>query len=60
MVSNLFRCSKCEYKFETGDELRIHQEMQCGKKSYVDDDNLSISGDEDTSTLNDSLGIFQI
>ena len=51
-----FRCSSCEYKFETTEDLRTHQRMECGKGDYREDDNLSISGDEDVSTLNDMAG----
>eukprot|EP00116_Pleurobrachia_bachei_P014562 sb/3474824/ len=43
------RCVRCEYKFETAEELAMHQTM-CVYNS-TEDDNLSISGDEDTSTL---------
>ena len=39
------------------EDLRTHQRMECGKGDYRDDDNLSISGDEDVSTLNDVAGI---
>ena len=38
------------------EDLRTHQRMECGKGDYRDDDNLSISGDEDVSTLNDVAG----
>lgn len=39
------------------EDLRTHQRMECGRGDYRDDDNLSISGDEDVSTLNDMAGI---
>lgn len=52
--STNFRCSKCQFKFETRDDLLTHQRIECGRGDYVDDDNLSISGDEDVSTLNDT------
>ena len=55
------RCSKCEYKFETTEDLLTHQRLDCGKGDYRDDDNLSISGDEDIvsgdeDTLNEMTG----
>ena len=55
---SIIRCARCEYKFETPDDLHVHQEMNvCGDDCHVDDDILSISGDEDTSTiLNDLAG----
>ena len=52
------RCPRCQYKFETVEDLRQHKAMKnCGDKGFCDDDdNLSISGDEDTCTLNDIMG----
>ena len=53
------RCAKCEYKFETPEDLQNHFKYDsCGVKDYhdyltvpnKDEDNLSISGDEDTET----------